>query len=291
MIKFYLTESFNSFRRAKLSAFITISTTTIAILFTAFSIGLFVISNKLNDRLANQVEISVFLSDSLSESDVNNVRSSLKKNENILSINFISKEQAKDKFIRETGQDFESILNVNPLPASFTVKVNRKIVEENRIENIASAIRRINGVEDVVYDFDYTLRLLKIIESIKLGVYIASAVFILLSVYLIYFTNRLIINAKLNQYNTMKLVGAKLSALKIPLYISGVFNGIIAAVLSMLIFNLAVIIFGKFYSNIRFNNYIYFFNLILLLLGFFFGFIGGFFSTNKISLKIDNNNK
>lgn len=289
MIKFYFTESFNSFKRAKLSAFITITTTMIAILFTAFSIGLFVVSSKLNDRLANQVEISIFLNDSLQQQYINKVRSSLNKNENISSIQFINKDEAKEKFIKETGQDFESILNVNPLPASFTVKVNKKVIEENRIENIASALKRIDGVEDVVYDFDYTIRLLKIIESIKLGVYIASVVLVLLSIYLIYFTNRLIINTKMNQYNTMKLVGAKLSALKIPLYINGIINGIVAAVISIIIFNIAAMLFGKFYSNIQFYNYIYFFNLILLLLGCFFGLIGGLFSTGKISLKIENN--
>lgn len=289
MIKFYFSESYNSFKRAKLSSFITVTTTMIAILFTAFSIGLFVISNKLNEKLAGQVEITIFLSDSLKQGDINNVRFSLQKNENISSVKFLSREDAKEKFINETGENFESILEINPLPASFTVKVNRKIIEENRIENIASSLKRIHGVDDVVYDFDYTLRLLKIIESVKLGVYIASAVLVLLSVYLIYFTNRLIISSKMNQFNTMKLVGAKLSALKIPLYITGIVTGLIAALFSIILFNTAALLFEKLYSNIRLNDYIYFFNLILLLLGCFFGLVGGLFSTSKISLKIENN--
>ncbi|MBU2492764.1 MAG: permease-like cell division protein FtsX [Bacteroidetes bacterium] len=289
MIKFYFSESYNSFKRAKLSSFITVTTTMIAILFTAFSIGLFVISNKLNEKLAGQVEITIFLSDSLKQGDINNVRSSLQKNENISSVKFLSREDAKEKFINETGENFESILEINPLPASFTVKVNRKIIEENRIENIASSLKRIHGVDDVVYDFDYTLRLLKIIESVKLGVYIASAVLVLLSVYLIYFTNRLIISSKMNQFNTMKLVGAKLSALKIPLYITGIVTGLIAALFSIILFNTAALLFEKLYSNVRLNDYIYFFNLILLLLGCFFGLVGGLFSTSKISLKIENN--
>lgn len=289
MIKFYFSESYNSFKRAKLSSFITVTTTMIAILFTAFSIGLFVISNKLNEKLAGQVEITIFLSDSLKQGDINNVRFSLQKNENISSVKFLSREDAKEKFINETGENFESILEINPLPASFTVKVNRKIIEENRIENIASSLKRIHGVDDVVYDFDYTLRLLKIIESVKLGVYIASAVLVLLSVYLIYFTNRLIISSKMNQFNTMKLVGAKLSALKIPLYITGIVTGLIAALFSIILFNTAALLFEKLYSNVRLNDYIYFFNLILLLLGCFFGLVGGLFSTSKISLKIENN--
>lgn len=289
MIKFYFTESINSFKRAKLSSFITVTTTMIAIMFTAFSIGLFVISNKLNDKLADQVEINIFLEDSLNQEGIGKVRYELTNNENLTSVNFIGKEEAKEKFIKETGQDFESILKVNPLPASFIIKINKKILQENRIESIADSVKNIPGVEEVVYDFDFTLRLLNIIESIKLGVYIASGFFVVLSIYLIYFTNRLIVNSKMNQYTTMKLVGAKLSALKIPLYINGIINGLAAAVISIIILNLLILLFKKFYGNIKFDNYIYFFNLILFLLGCFFGLIGGYFSTGKISLKIDNN--
>lgn len=289
MIKFYFTESINSFKRAKLSSFITVTTTMIAIMFTAFSTGLFVISNKLNDKLADQVEINIFLEDSLNQEGIGKVRYELTNNENLTSVNFIGKEEAKEKFIKETGQDFESILKVNPLPASFIIKINKKILQENRIESIADSVKNIPGVEEVVYDFDFTLRLLNIIESIKLGVYIASGFFVVLSIYLIYFTNRLIVNSKMNQYTTMKLVGAKLSALKIPLYINGIINGLAAAVISIIILNLLILLFKKFYGNIKFDNYIYFFNLILFLLGCFFGLIGGYFSTGKISLKIDNN--
>lgn len=289
MIKFYLAESLNSFKRAKLSAFITVTTTMIAILFTAFSIGLFVISNKLNDKLAGQVEINIFLEDSLNQNGINKVRSELSNNKDITTVKFIGKEEAKEKFINETGQDFESILKINPLPASFIVKINKKVLQENRIGSIADSLKNIYGVEEVVYDFDYTLRLLKIIESIKLGVYIASAVLVLLAIYLIYFTNRLIVNSKMYQYNTMKLVGAKLSALKIPLYINGIINGLAAAFLSIIFMNLLIILFQEFYNDIKLDNYIYFFNLVLFLLGCFFGLIGGFFSTSKISLKIENN--
>jgi len=205
----------------------------IAIMFTAFSIGLFVISNKLNDKLADQVEINIFLEDSLNQNAIGQVRYELTNNKNLTSVKFIGKEEAKEKFIKETGQDFESILKINPLPASFIVKINKNVLQENKIESIADSLKNIAGVEEVVYDFDYTLRLLKIIESIKLGVYIAAGVFVLLSIYLIYFTNRLIVNSKMNQYTTMKLVGAKLSALKIPLYINGIINGLAASVISI----------------------------------------------------------
>lgn len=289
MIKFYLAESFNSFKRAKLSAFITVTTTMIAILFTAFSIGLFVISNKLNDKLADQVEINIFLEDSLNQNGIDKVRSHLADNKNLTSVKFIGKDEAKEKFVNETGQDFESILKINPLPASFIVKINKTVLHENRIGSIADSLKNLTGVDEVVYDFDYTLRLLKIIESVKVGVYGASAVLVFLAIYLIYFTNRLIVNSKMYQFNTMKLVGAKLSALKIPLYINGIINGLAAAFLSIIFLNLLILLFKEFYNNIKFDNYIYFFNLTLFLLGCFFGLIGGFFSTSKISLKIDNN--
>jgi cell division protein FtsX len=86
----------------------------------------------------------------------------------------------------------------------------------------------------------------------------------------------------------MKLVGAKLSTIKIPLLLTGIIFGFISASISIIIVDVLYITFKAFYPLYRFDNYIYFVNFAFVLFGLLLGPVGIGFYTKKISLQIDN---
>lgn len=286
MFLFLLSESFNSLFRAKFATLITIVTTSIAIFFVSLSIFLVLLSHQLDTKVKNQIQVNVFLADTLSKAQINDLRNNIMSDSLVKSIRIISKEEAKQIFISRTGKDFSSILSVNPLPVSFVLKLKPKNLTSRKIEKLTEKIKKTNGVDDVVYDYRLTIKLLYYIKSFRVFIYIGSLILVLISLYLVYSTNRLALNSKLELYETMKLVGTKLSTIKLPLLFNGIIIGIISAIITAGVFMIIIDFLKDIYSKLNVLNNKLDMLVIILAIGILLGLLGSYFSTRKISLKI-----
>ncbi len=289
MFLYYLKETFNSLFRAKFASLLIILTTTVAIIFVTFSIALVAYSNTINKKLKENIKISLFLSDTLSQSQTKKVGEKVFSNLFVNSYKYISKKEALEKMKEETGEDFFNVLEKNPLPASFDVKLNPDSVSYQSIESIIETLKKIKGVDEVVYDYSVTLKVLNFLNESKKIIYTLGGLLILLSIYLVYSNNRLMLASKFDQYNTMKLVGAKLSTIKMPILLNGILMGLIASLLCIGLYFLVLNLLAKFYKNFPLEDVNYFFIGITIALGVLLGFIGSFLSTLKISLKVKKN--
>lgn len=289
MLGFYISESFKSISRAKLATVITIFTLSITIGFIGLSAVLLMLSNKIEKSWKNEIRMNVFLSDSVSTSKTNDIEEVLTGNILVKSAKYISKEDAERQFLDITGEDFKSILDVNPLPNSFSVTFNDKINRDN-IESIIDDFEKINGVEEVIYDYNLTFTILEFLRSMKIIIFAITTLLISIAIYLLYSTSKLLIHQKIEQYNTMKLVGAKLSTIKIPILFYGFIVGIIASLFCVGALYILTVLIGSYYPTIRFDNYVKFINLGFILLGLILGPIGVGLFAKKLSLKIENFN-
>jgi len=286
MITFYIKEALRIFNRSPFASVVIISVTTIAILMTSFSILVVQLSNKFSQRIKKSIEVTVFLENFIDSSRIQLIHDEILTQPNVASIKFISKEEAVNEFIRETGEDFRDVLTENPLPPSFIIKFKS---EKISYENIISEIKRlksISGVTDVIYDNEFIINILKYLKSGQLIVYIFSVLLILLSIYLVYTNSRIQIEANKNLYQTMKLVGAKLSTIKVPIIFYGILIGIISGIICIGINYILELLLITLLNNIKLSivfkgNYI-----IALLTGIILGFIGSYFSSRTISLTI-----
>lgn len=59
-----------------------------------------------------------------------------------VAVQFISKDSAKQKFIRETGEDFSKVLDINPLPDCYNVTLDANRVEANEYKELPNRIRQ-----------------------------------------------------------------------------------------------------------------------------------------------------
>jgi cell division transport system permease protein len=286
MFLYYLKETFNSLFRAKFASLLIILTTTVAIVFVTFSIALVAYSNTINKKLKENIKISLFLSDTLSEAQTKKVGEKVFSNLFVNSYKYVSKKEALEKMKEKTGEDFFNVLEKNPLPASFAIKLNPDSVSYQSIKSIIATLKKIKGVDEVVYDYSLTLKVLNYLNESKKIIYFLGGFLILLSIYLVYSNNRLMLSSRLDQYNTMKLVGAKLSAIKVPILLNGIVMGLIAALLCIGLYFLAINLIAKFYRSFQMEEINYYLIGITLALGILLGFIGSFLSTLKISLKI-----
>ena len=286
---FYLKETFRIFRRSSIAAIVTITITTIAVFLTSLSVFMIFISRDFSDRIKQNIEINLYLNDTLSKNEIERTQSLIEEKSFVSSSKFVSKENAAKDFIKETGEDFRSVLDYNPLPNSFVVNFKAGSVNEKNFEVLVTDLKSIPGVSDVVYDFNVVVRILKILRSLELAIYIASLLLILLSVYLVYSNNRVQYENNKNLYNTMKLVGAKISAIKIPIFIYsiliGLFSSIICFVINYVILNLLTTV----NINLKFSFDFGIIHIITFIIGVSLGFLGSLFASMKITLNIFEN--
>ncbi len=287
MLIFYFREALHTFRKTKLFSMFTVISLSISLLLVTASIVLFFASSKIDENLKKRIEANVFLIDSVKDNAIQDIKKEIYANDFILETKYISKDEAMKEFIRETGQDFRSLLDINPLPSYFKVTFNKNI-DEDVLKGFILNLESNKNVVDVVIDYNLAITILNLLNSGKVVLFILTAFILLISVYLVYSSSKIYVEHQTVHFNTMKLVGSKLSTLKVPLLLRGVILGLLSAMTALIIFNVSVIMFHKFYPQFQFANILYFVNFMLLILGLIFGPLGtGIFSRN-LSLKIEN---
>ncbi len=288
MISFYLKEAFKNLMRAKIAAFVAFISTTLAIILCYLSIGLIFGSNYLEEKINKQVELNFFVEDSVESASFNELKKILLSDVRFSDIKFISKEEAAVSFVEETGEDFRDVLELNPLPPSFKIFLKNEYMNQAAIDQITSDYEKNDFIAEIVYERNLLVKIFQFFETSKKIIYSIAVVLIILSFYLVYLINRLILSTRKKEFDTMRLVGSKISNIKIPVFLVNLLIGFSAAVVSLLFVNIVIYVIQKTYFTFSFTILIYFTNFIILSLGLLFGFLNGLFSTRKMNLKITN---
>ncbi len=287
MIFFWLKEAFKLIGRAKSSFFLSLISTSISVFLITASVITIQISNELQRRITENVNINIFLKDSLTNADVTLLQSKLKKKNYIGTIKYIDKERAAKNFIKETGEDFRKLLDYNPLPASFQITLKEGYVKQDSLNKIVGSISQITGVDDVVFQQEFVYKLLSYLSKIKKYIFIITAVLFFISLYIVYSTVKLITKSKYEELETMKLVGAKLSTIKMPIILNGIITGFLAGFISLAVYYFVVYYVGSLVEVrkvLNFHDEIYI--LFVLLIGPAIECLVSIYSLRKITLKV-----
>lgn len=200
--------------------------------------GLLVLhSSRLGTRIQENVEIQVYLNKELSQSDMNRIQQTIVskpytlKKENA-QVKLITREEAAEQFIKDTGEDFKDFLGDNPLRDLLTVKIAADYQSLDSLNLVKAQIEGIRGVFEV--EFEESL-----VESInqnlaKAGfILMAVAIFsLLVVVILINNTIKLALFSQRFLIRSMQLVGATSSFIRRPFLYRSVFYGFIAGLIA-----------------------------------------------------------
>lgn len=286
MITFWLKEAFKSIGRAKSSFILSLISTSISVLLIVASIILIQLSNKFQTNLKEKLNINIFLKDSDSKDLISSIGNELKNKEYINSIKFIDKDEAAENFIKDTGEDFRKILDYNPLPVAYSITLKEDFVKKESIDKIVEELSKINGVDEIVYQYKFADKVLSFIDSIKKYVFLITAVLFIISLYIVFSTVKLVISLKQEEFETMKLVGAKLSAIKMPVIINGIFIGFLAGIIALGIFLLVLSYFGNLMVFKSYIDSVRLYLILMVLIGPALGFLVSTFALRRINLRI-----
>lgn len=287
MILFFLKEAFQSINRAKASFILTFISLSISVMLILTSVMTIQISKVFEKNIKENVKINVFLKENVIEKEVNAYREKIEAKSYTAKTDYISKDQAAEIFVNETGEDFRDILDYNPLPASFVIQIKDEYSTNDSLNNIIRELAGMEWIDEVVFKDSFIYKVLSYIDSTKIYLFIITGIVGLIALYLVYTTIRLIIHSRFTEFETMKLVGAKLSTIKFPVIMNGLLAGIISSGFCIGIFlfvELQVRSFQMLVSLLEEYKVLYF--GMLLFTGPLLGMIVTFFALRKVSLKI-----
>ena len=274
-----ITEGFRGLRRAKFSAFVSIST----IFFSLVLIGIFIIFifniQRLIQQIQSRVELEVFIDNSYTLEQIDELREKIFKINGVESVLYISKQEAAEIFKNQFGQDVFEILDDNPLPASFQINLMQQFRSADNAQQIFNHIIKLDGVDEVLYRHDLLVLLERYIRLFIIIIFTMGVLLGIGSIFLVSNTIKLIIFSRRTIIEIMKLVGATRRFIRRPFIIEGVVQGIIggtfAALFFYLIFRLInleipglILIDQKNYS-------------ILVVVGMLWGYIGSKLALRK----------
>jgi cell division transport system permease protein len=276
-------EGVSGFKRARLSSVITIFTMTISLML----LGLFAIiyrnTNSIIQSFRDKVEMEVFLSAELDSAQTALVKTNALSVPGIVSAVYISKDDAARIFKKEFGEDINTVLDFNPLPASLKLRLSPEYKNSDSARVVHAALTSIDGVDDVVY----RKTLLEILDrrvKIFIGASAAIGVTLLIAaIFLVSNTIRLTIYAKRKMITTMKLVGATRGFIRMPFLIEGILHGLLGGALSAgLIWS--IIYLAKTFVSAELSEFftvgIYFY-AVMVVFGMMLGLLGSGWSVKR----------
>lgn len=220
-----------------------VSTVSIAmVLFLLGSVG-YLIAGLIGatDRMRENVEVSVMLRDGLGDDERTAVGARLKAQEGVGEVTFVPKDVAAREFIEATGDDFSEFLDFNPLPDSYTVRVDA----QGSVAALEKAAASWDEVREVVYQKAVVEKIGSNISKFQLVLLIFGGILLIISVILLNNTIRVSVYAKRHIISTMKLVGAESGFIRQPFLRSSVLQGIWAAAVAAAMFLLLVAGLGE----------------------------------------------
>lgn len=213
-----------------------------------------------------------------------------KKDTDISDITYISKDDALTELRKALGESSTILegFQDNPLPASFELKLKREALNPENIEKKAGQIMRLSGVNDVQYGEKWLYSLNTMTKGLKLIVIIVGSVILIAIAFSTYSTIKILFYRRLEEINTLKLLGATRMFIRLPFLLEGLFIGIAGGITGL--FGLMAI---YYFTSTKFTDFmpslkgiVTFFPpelySLALLAGILMSLVGSLFAIGKI---------
>lgn len=286
--------------RSKLGSYpiINVAFSTMLALFVVGLFGLLLLhAARLTRIIKENVKVQVYLHKNIAESEIIRISQRLSQQDFVLKkhgyaqLTFISKEEAAQTFMQETGENFLQVLGENPLRDTYVVGIAPNYQDEAQLQAIKTELEAMSGVFEVDYAENFAASINRNIA--RLGTVLAAFATILLIVVsvLINSTIKLAVYSQRFLIRSMNLVGATAAFIRRPFLARAVLIGLIAGAVASILLLLLL-----YYANrqvevlVKLQEPVRIFMLLglLLILGVLISFVGTYRAINKyLNMSLD----
>lgn len=209
----------------------------------ALPAGLYVLTRNLATvgySWQQSLQISLFLKDSATPERGAAMARELRADDDVANTEYISREQSLNDFKAQSGfGDALSILQDNPLPAVIAVTPKPRLGKAG-VEELAARLGRLPEVDIAKLDQKWLERLYALLEIAQRSVGIIATLLGVAVMVIIGNTIRLDIEARREEIEVMKLVGAPDSFIRRPFLYAGFWHGLLGGVLAWILVSAGV---------------------------------------------------
>lgn len=251
-------------------------------------------------QITDKIDVSVFLKDSDTTAQTNQLIKQLEKLPNVKSVSYLDKEQALKAYQKQNAGNEQLLTAIsqtsNPLPATIRIK----LVDLNKIDDIKTFLAKPSNValqsDDPSYSGDRKEAIDKITHATnvlrEIGI-IAVIVFTVICALIIFNTIQMAIFNRRDEIQIQRLLGASTSYIRGPFIVESVIYGIISAVISVLIINGAFLASSNAlqasslglldinYANTYFGDHFFKLLAMQLVLGIVIGAVSSVIATRR----------
>jgi cell division transport system permease protein len=218
------------------SSYITTVVSMTLVLFLLGMLGLVIMHAKLlSDRVKETLGFTVYMQKNAREAEILQLQKRLESQEYVKSTKYTSEEEAAVELKKELGEDFLGFLGFNPLSSSIEVHLKASHTSIDSIQKIEKQLLSNSDVKEVTYPKNLISAVNNNIRRISIILLGFSLLLLLISLALINNTIRLAIYSKRFIIRSMMLVGATQAFIRKPFVITGVYQGMLSALLAIML--------------------------------------------------------
>jgi cell division transport system permease protein len=222
-----------SMKRSKPSYFMAILGVGL-VLFILGLLGWIVINaSKLENYFKGSVQIHAFIREGTPQKDIDSLKNQINAKSYARNVEYVTKEMARDKFIGDGNEDWNKVLDYNPLPASIDFYLQPQYVNKDSIGAIIADVQQNFIVSEVKYPDAVVNSLNSVVRKIELFLLVIAAVLSLIAIILIDNTIRLAMFSNRFLIKTMQMVGATRWFISRPFNKKAVSNGLLSALMAV----------------------------------------------------------
>ncbi|MCB0359101.1 MAG: ABC transporter permease, partial [Bdellovibrionales bacterium] len=289
---YYVRRGFDTLLTLPGSNAVTIFTITVSLfLFSGFLLTLQNV-DKILSEVGSALHISAYLKDEARQADIDAYVAELQKSPWVRSVEFVSKEDALRTFRDDLGIHsgfLAGLAGENPLPASIEISLQPDELRIGRLDATVNRVRKNPLVDDVVYGSEWVQHMQSVLSVLRLFGYVSLSIVLVLVVFLIANTIKLVIFSRRDEIGIMQLVGATSGFVRVPFVVAGVIQGLLGSVLAMVFLRVAVLllnyelrfssVFGVAVPEFLFLSPVH--TVAIILLGGIVGAVGSFFALGR----------
>lgn len=231
-LRYIIRETLNSVRRNPWLSAASVLTVMVSLIILGFSVFFLANAANMAKTFESELEIAVFIEKNVAPQQLDSLKTEIQKMPQVASVSIVSKEQALVEFGKTMSSGNNNLLEdlggVNPFPDKLTVKAS----DPQAVSELATRIKTLTGVENVLYGQDFVDKLLQFTHWLRwvgIGVIIAFAI---ASIVLISINIKMNIFSRRREIQIMKLVGATNGFIRWPFFIEGMFLGLVGGALA-----------------------------------------------------------
>ena len=236
LLHYFVHEAVVNMRRNKIPNLIAIGMISVSLSIFGIFLLIYANLNSVARRWSDSVQIVAYLDDHPSDDQRLQIEGRIREISSVDDVKFVSQDEALETFKQRLGEHDELLqgLDLNPLPASFEIRLKHKYQNLESVQKAVDILHQIPHLDDIQYGQKWLENLTTVINMLRfIGVFLGSFLFLTV-IFIVSNTIKLTLYNREDELTIMKFVGATENFIKGPFLAEGIIRGFFGSVCSIL---------------------------------------------------------